>query len=706
MSKKAVGLAICSFFSTTISFADSCFVYPEARCADQIDEYHTNKVKDPFRWMEDTTSPETVKWINAQVELSTSYFSKIEQRDKIKKRLTETWNYERYSVPMKVGKVYIYSKNDGLQNQNVLYKANTSSDKGEVFFDPNKLAADGTVTLGASAFTDDGKLWAYSLATSGSDRREWKFMEVGTGKHLNDTLPLNRYGSLSFVKDNSGVFYTRFPESKQGTELKENAYFPKIYYHKLGTPASQDEVIYERPEDGELYVDAEVSDDGKWLIITTSKGTERMNEVAYKDLTKKDSQVVALINHRKNNYGFIGNDGSVLYFLTDKDAPRSKIVKVDLKSGAWSDVVSQTTHTLSNVSFLGDKLILNYMADAHTLVKIHDSRGNFVRNIDLPGIGAASGFAGKRRDSETFYKYESFNAAPTIYRYDMKTSESRIIRQTKVNLDPSTFVVKQEFYKSKDGTRVPMFIVHAKDIVLNGDNPTVLYGYGGFNVAMTPTFSPSRGVFLEMGGVLVIANIRGGSEYGKEWWEGGSRLNKQNVFDDFIAAAEWLILNKYTSTQKLAIMGGSNGGLLVGACLNQRPDLFGAAVAQVGVMDMLRFDKFTIGYMWKSDYGSTDNAADFKAMYAYSPYHNIKCCTKYPATLITTADHDDRVFPAHSFKYAAALQQAQAGTAPVIIRIETKAGHGAGKPTTKIIEETADIYAFLFKNLGMVSRGK
>jgi prolyl oligopeptidase len=701
MSKKVSVFFTGFFLIQALAFTDSALNYPAARRGDQIDDYRGTKVKDPYRWMEETDSPETKAWIEAENKVTSAYLSGITQRNQIKKRLTETWNYERYFTPSKHGDLYIYARNDGLQNQNVLYKARKIDGPSEVFFDPNKLAADGTVTLNDSSFSYDGKLWAYAISSAGSDRSEWKVMEVATGKLLADVLPPNRYEGLAWLKDNSGFFYVRFPEAKEGSELKQNTLFAKVYFHKLGTPGASDTVVYERPENGELVMGVEVSDDGKWLVISTTKGTERMNEVALKDLGKPDSPILPIVDNLKNSYNFIGNDGDALYFTTDNGAPKGKVVKVDIVSKAWSDVIPESKQTLTGVSFIGDELILNYLADAHTQVKVHRSNGKFVRDIHLPGIGAASGFGGKREDTETFYSYASFNAAPTIYRYEMKSGKSSIFRQAKVAVDLSKFEVKQVFYTSKDKTRVPMFLVHKKEMKLDGKNPTILYGYGGFNISMTPGFSASRAVWLEMGGVYAIANIRGGSEYGKAWWEGGSRLKKQNVFDDFIAAAEWLIKNKYTSTPKLAIQGGSNGGLLVGAVLNQRPDLFGAAVASVGVMDMLRFDKFTIGYMWKSDYGSPDEATDFKAMYAYSPYHNVKASTKYPATLITTADHDDRVFPAHSFKYTAAMQAAQAGTAPILIRIETKAGHGAGKPTTKIIDETADIYAFLVKNLGM-----
>ncbi len=471
----------------------------------------------------------------------------------------------------------------------------------------------------------------------------------------------------------------------------------------MGTPQSDDYVVYERPDNKEYFSGGEVSEDGNWLIITVGKGTERMNMVYFKNLTMEKAPIVPLIENLDNSWNFLGNDGSVFYFQTDKDASRGKVVKVDVlaKDRKWTDVIPETADTLNGVQFVNNQFVLNYLSDAHTKIKIYQTSGKFVRDVALPGIGTAGGFGGKRTDTETFYTYSSFNAPPTIYRYDLKTGKSTLFRKSEVKFDPSQFEVKEVFYNSKDGTRVPMFLTYKKGLKLNGQNPTILYGYGGFNIPTTPGFSIARVAWLEMGGVYASACIRGGSEYGKDWWKGGSRLNKQNVFDDFAWAGKWLIANKYTSTPKLAIQGGSNGGLLVGATLNQHPDLFGAALPAVGVMDMLRFDKFTIGWAWKSDYGDPMDPTDFKAMYAYSPYHNAKPGTKYPPTLVTTADHDDRVFPAHSFKYTAAMQFAQAGDAPILIRIQVRGGHGAGLPTALQIEQQADIYGFLVKSLGM-----
>lgn len=701
--KSLLSLVFVSFITASIP-AQNGAGYPKARRVDQVDDYHGVKVSDPYRWMEDTESAEMREWIGAENKITFDYLGKIPEREKIKARLTELWNYERIGAPSKVADgFYLYTKNDGLQNQSVWYRAKSIDDPGTIFFDPNKLRADGTAALNGSRFTEDGKLWAYGVSEAGSDRTTWRVMDTATGKDLPDTLEPNRQGVSAWLKDNSGFYYSSYAPTAKGAELKETTKFQKIYFHKLGTPQSDDYVVYERPDNGDYFSGAEISEDGEWLIITVGKGTERMNMVYFKSLKDEKAPILPLITNLDNSWNFIGNDGPVFYFQTDKDASRGKIVKVNVlaRMHNFQDVIPESTDTLGGVGFINNQFVLNYLHDAYTLIKIYETGGKFVRDVQLPGIGSAGGFGGKRADSETFYTYSSFNAPPTIYRYDMKTGKSTLFRESKVKFDPSLYEVKQVFYASKDGTKVPMFLTYKKGLKLNGRNPTILYGYGGFNIPSTPGFSIARIGWLEMGGVYAIACIRGGSEYGKDWWKGGSRLNKQNVFDDFAWAGKWLIANKYTSTPKLAIQGGSNGGLLVGATLNQHPDLFGAAIPQVGVMDMLRFDKFTIGWAWRSDYGDPTNADDFKAMYAYSPYHNAKPGTKYPATLVTTADHDDRVFPAHSFKYTAAMQEAQSGDAPVLIRIQTRGGHGAGLPTALAIEQQADIYAFLVKNLGM-----
>lgn len=693
---------VCSLF-VPLTFAQAKFEYPQAKKVDQVDDYHGTKVSDPYRWMEASDTTDVVSWIEAQNKITSDYLATIPQRDAIREKLTKLWNYERYGAPAKRGKHYFYSKNDGLQNQSVMYIADSINDPGRVFFDPNKLSTDGTVALNGTSFTQDGTLMAYALSTAGSDRTTWKVRDVETGKDLPDTLKPNRQGGVSWLKDNSGFFYSRFPDAKQGEELKGAAYYQKLYFHKLGTDQSEDYVVYERPDDKELFVGGGVSEDGNWLIISVVKGTARRNMVYFKNLTAEKAPIMPLVEVADAGYNFLGNDEGKFYFRTDKGAPRGKIVSVEAltKDRVWKDVVPESEDTMTGINLLNNQFVVNYLRHASTQIKIYGLDGKHVRDVELPGIGSAGGFGGRRGDSETFYTFSSYNSPPTIYRYDMKTGASVQFRQAKVDIVPSNYEVRQEFFTSKDGTRVPMFIVHKKGLKLDGTNPTILHGYGGFNISQTPGFSVSRIVWMDMGGVFVEVNLRGGGEYGKAWHEAGTKLKKQNVFDDFIGAGEWLIANKYTSPKKLAIQGGSNGGLLVGAVLNQRPDLFGAALPAVGVMDMLRFTQFTVGRAWTSDYGSPDNPEEFKAIYAYSPLHNVKPGTKYPATMVTTADHDDRVFPAHSFKYTAAMQAAQTGNAPILIRIETKAGHGGGKPTAKIIEEQADIYGFLMKNLEM-----
>ncbi len=682
------------------------FNYPKPAKVEQVDTYHGVKVADPYRSLEDPDAPASREWIEAENKITFAYLNSIPQRAAIKNRLTELWNYEKYSAPSREGKYYFYSKNDGLQNQAVLYVATSVTDPGRVLLDPNKLSADGTVALNGASFSDDGKLMAYGLASAGSDRTEWRVKNVETGEDLPDVLTPARQGVSSFTKDGKGFFYSRFPQETTGTEIRDISFFQKLYYHKLGTPTSEDKLIYERPDDKELFVSGGTTDDGRFLVIYVGKGTSPKNMLYYKDLSKADSQIMPIFDKIEADYTVVGNDGTTFFIKTDKDAARGKLIAYNLETKQSREVIPETAETLGAVSFINNQFVANYLKDASTAIKVYDMNGKFVRNIDLPGIGIAGGFGGKREDTETFYTYSSFNSAPTIYRYDLKTGKSEIFRQAKVKFNPNDYEVKRIFFASKDGTKVPMFITHKKGLKLDGTNPTLLYSYGGFNVPMTPGFSVSNLVWLEMGGVFAQPSIRGGSEYGEAWWKAGTKLQKQNVFDDFIGAAEYLVKENYTQPAKLAISGGSNGGLLVGATLNQRPDLFGAALPAVGVMDMLRFHKFTIGWAWTSDYGSPDNPEEFAAIYKYSPLHNIKPGTKYPAVMITTADHDDRVVPAHSFKYAATLQEANQSDKPILIRIDVKAGHGAGKPTAKIIEEAADKWAFLVKELNVQTAAK
>ncbi|NML60743.1 S9 family peptidase [Massilia sp. RP-1-19] len=678
--------------------------YPVTKKVDQQDNYHGTTIADPYRWLEDANSAETKEWVDAQNKVTQSYLGQIPERENIRQRLTKLWNYERFSVPYKEGGRYFYTRNDGLQPQSVLYTMKALSDTPRVLLDPNTLAADGTVALAGAAVSRDGKLLAYGTAASGSDWTEWKVRDIETGKDLADHLKWVKFSATAWAKDGKGFFYSRYDEPKEATKLADVNYFQKLYYHKVGTPQSADTLVYDRPDQKEWGFRAVVTDDGKYLLITATKGTAPKYRVFYKDLSRADSKVVALVDEFEASYDFIDNDGSVMYFATDKNAPRKRIVAIDVRKpleANWKQVVPESKETLMGASLLNNQLVTEYLADARSMVKVFDLKGKAVREIALPGIGSASGFNGKRKDSETFYAFTGFTNPTTIYRLDLKNGKSTVFRQPKVDFDPSQYETRQQFYTSRDGTKVPMFIVSKKGLKMDGSNPTYLYGYGGFNISLTPTFSPANLAWMEMGGVYVVANLRGGGEYGEQWHAAGTKLQKQNVFDDFIGAAEWLVANKITAPSKLAIGGGSNGGLLVGAAMTQRPELFGAAIPQVGVMDMLRFHKFTIGWAWTSDYGSSENADEFKALVKYSPLHNLKSGSCYPATMVTTADHDDRVVPAHSFKFAAAAQAAQAGGAPILIRIDTKAGHGAGKPTAKVIEEVADRWGFLSRALKM-----
>ena len=675
--------------------------YPPARKSNQVDDYHGVKVADPYRWLEDLDSEETRQWVEAENKLTFSFLNSIPERAGIRDRLTKLWDYERYGVPFKEGNRYFYTRNSGLQNQSVLYTVDTLDAQPQEVLDPNVLSADGTVAVSGMEASHDGKLLAYSLSASGSDWQEWKVRDVATGKDLSDDLKWVKFSGVSWTRDGKGFFYSRYDEPKSET-LKATNYFQKIYYHKLGTPQAEDVLVYERPDQKEWLFAGSVTEDGNYLIINVSEGTDVKSRIYYKDLNAKDAPVVKLLDDFDAAYTFVGNEGTRFWFQTDLQASRGKVIEIDVakpERSNWKVIVPESKETLQGTTLVNHKFVLNYLKDAYTQVKIYDTTGKFVNEIAFPGIGTAEGFGGKASDKETFYAFTGFTTPTTIYRYDFTTGKSTIFRQPKVDFNPNDFETKQVFYTSKDGTKVPMFITYKKGLKLDGNNPTYLYGYGGFNISLTPGFSVGNLVWMEMGGVYAQPNLRGGGEYGEEWHQAGTKLKKQNVFDDFIAAAEWLIANKYTSTPKLAIGGGSNGGLLVGAALTQRPDLFGAAIPAVGVMDMLRFQLFTIGWAWVSDYGSSANPDEFKALYAYSPLHNIKPGTSYPPTLITTADHDDRVWPGHSFKFAATLQAAQAGDAPILIRIETKAGHGAGKPTSKLIDEVADRWAFLVKTL-------
>ncbi|MCK6456542.1 MAG: prolyl oligopeptidase family serine peptidase [Phycisphaerae bacterium] len=704
-SVAAIALALgvgCS--QTGARYPNRPLVYPKAKTVDVVEDYHGTKLADPYRWMEDLDSPELKQWIDAENKVTFGYLAEIPVRDRIRARLTKLWDFERYDTPFKEGGRYFFRRNDGLQNQSVLYTVRSLDESPRVLIDPNTLSKDGTVALAGLAVTDDARYLAYALADAGSDWQRYRVRDIETGDDLPDEICWVKFSGASWTKDGKGFFYSRYDEPKGENKLKALNHYHKLYYHRLGDPQSSDTLVYERPDQKEWGFGGEVTEDGKYLVITVWQGTEQKNRVYYKDLAVTDARVIELLNDFDAEYNFIGNDGPVFWFQTDLKAPRGRVIAIDTRQPDrtyWRELIPQSEDTLLGVRVVGDRFIATYLKDAHSRVKFFGLDGTFQRDLELPGIGSVGGFTGKRGDTETFYSYTSFATPTTVYRYDFATAASSVFRRPNVDIRPDDYIVRQVFYTSKDGTRIPMFITHRRDVTLNGKNPTLLYGYGGFKAPMTPSFSVSRLVWLEMGGVFALANIRGGGEYGQEWHDAGRLAKKQNCFDDFIAAAEWLIANKYTSREKLAINGGSNGGLLVGACMTQRPDLFGAIVAQVGVMDMLRFHKFTIGWGWVSDYGSADDPEQFRVLHSYSPLHNLRPGTKYPATLITTGDHDDRVVPSHSFKFAAALQEAHAGDAPVLIRVETRAGHGAGKPTAKIIEEQSDIWAFLVRVLGV-----
>ena len=681
--------------------------YPVARKIEQTDDYFGTAVSDPFRWMEEVDSAELKTWIDAENELTQEYLAKVPVREKMQRRLMELINFERYTAPERRGTRYFYSHNSGLQNQNVLYWQEGLEGEPKVLLDPNMFSEDGTVAISSISITDDGMLAAYSIADAGSDWMKWHVRNVTTGKDLADVVEWSKFSGAAWRKDGSGFYYARYDEpaedASEAEALKTANYFHKIYFHKLGTPQMEDALVFHRPDDGELNLGAVVTEDGRYLVIHQSKGTSPNNELAVQDLHDTSKRMIRLIDTADATYAPINNDGSLFWLLTTLDAPNGKVIAIDLNQPGrehWKTVIPESTNKLSDISIIDNTFIANYLADAQSQVELHNLDGSLIERLALPAIGTAYGFGGLRKDTETFYQFSNFTTPGTTYRLDMKTRKSTLFRQPKLLFDPALYETKQIFTESKDGTRVAMFISHKKGLALEGTSPTLLYAYGGFNISLVPEFSPSHVMWMEMGGVYAQASLRGGGEYGEAWHDAGTRVRKQNVFDDFISLAEWLITNQYTTPERLAISGGSNGGLLVAACELQRPDLFGAVVAQVGVMDMLRFDKFTIGWAWKEEYGSpSEDEAEFRAIYKYSPLHNIRQGVSYPATLITTGDHDDRVFPAHSFKYTAALQAAQAGPNPILIRVETRAGHGAGMPLSKRIEATVDQFAFMANQL-------
>jgi prolyl oligopeptidase len=681
--------------------------YPQTRKDNQVDDYHGVKVADPYRWLEDDNSAETAKWVEAENKVTFGYLEKIPYRAQVKARLEQLYNFPKYTPPFRKGDYLFFTKNDGLQNQNVVYAQKGLEAAPEVLLDPNKFSADGTSRLGAFNVSEDGRYAAYGISVGGSDWQEAHVIEIATRKALTDDLKWIKFTGFGWA--GNGFFYSRFDAPEPGHELSSKNEFQKVYYHVLGSPQSDDELIYEDKQNPQRFQAVATTNDQRFAILTVSdrgKG-KRGNALYFRDLSKKEKAFTPIVTEiTDDNYVVVDNLDNKFLIATDHEAPKGKLMLYDPANSKapWKEIIPEKADSLDSAESLGGKVFATYLKDVASHVYVYSESGQLENEIELPGAGAVTGFRGNRGDRDAFFLYTSFNYPPSVFRYELATKKTSVYRAPEVHgFRPEDYETKQVFYNSKDGTRIPMFLVYKKGLKLDGSNPTLLYGYGGFNITMAPAFSPLRLALLEQGFVYASANLRGGGEYGETWHDAGTKLKKQNVFDDFIAAAEWLIANKYTSPEKLAINGGSNGGLLVGAVMNQRPELFHVAVPQVGVMDMLRFQKFTIGWNWAADYGSSDDPEQFKAIYKYSPLHNIKPGVKYPATFITTADHDDRVVPAHSFKYAATLQAAASPTNPVLIRVETKSGHGASS-TTKAIELAADIYSFLFYNLGVTPK--
>ena len=674
--------------------------YPGTKKVDTVDVYFETEVPDPYRWLEDDMSEETAEWVKAQNKVSFGYLDQIPFRDQLKSRLTELWDYEKVSSPFKEGNYTYYYKNDGLQNHYVLYRKNDNTEE-EVFLDPNSFSEDGTTSLAGLSFTKDGSMAAYSISEGGSDWRKVVVIDAESREVVEDTLVDVKFSGISW-KGNDGFYYSSY-DKPEGSELSAKTDQHKLYYHKLGTSQDQDRVIFGgTPEQKHRYVGGGVTEDGKYLVISAAVSTSG-NKLFIKDL-ERDSDITTVVDDYDSDSRVIETDGLMLYVVTNRNAPNWKIVKVDADNPApenWTDFIPETEHVLSS-STGGGYFFAEYMVDAISKVQQYQYDGTLVREITLPGIGSVGSFGGKKEDKELYYSFTNYNTPASIYKYNAEAGTSEIYWTPDIDFNSADYESKQVFYNSKDGTRVPMIITYKKGTELNGKNPTILYGYGGFNISLTPSFSITNSVWLEQGGIYAVPNLRGGGEYGKAWHNAGTKMQKQNVFDDFIAAAEYLIENKYTSPEYLAIRGGSNGGLLVGATMTQRPDLMKVALPAVGVLDMLRYHTFTAGAGWAYDYGTSEESEDmFNYLKGYSPVHNVKEGTAYPATIVTTGDHDDRVVPAHSFKFAAELQEKQSGTNPVIIRIETNAGHGAGKPTSKIIAEQADIFSFTLFNMGM-----
>jgi len=676
--------------------------YPVTNKVEVSDEYFGTTVEDPYRWLEDDNSEETAEWVKAQNEVTFSYLEKLPYRKEISERMTELWNYPRYSTPFKEAGKYYFFKNDGLQNQSVLYMTDKLDGEPIVALDPNKLSDDGTVALSGIELSEDGKYMVYKISRSGSDWNEVFIKDMETGKLLEDHIEWVKFSGIDWY--DGGFFYSSYDKPEEGSELSNSNEYHKVYYHKLGTTQVDDKLIYEDKEHAKRNCYAGLTDDKRFLIISLMEASSG-NALSIRDLNCKFNNFTPIITSFEDDFSIVGNNEDELFALTNIDAPKYRLVKFNINKPEkenWTELIPEKNDVLQSVQLAGGKIIVRYMKDAHSVMQVYNNDGSFGYDIKLPGIGSVEGFSCKQKETIGFYSYSSYNTPGEIYKFDFETKESTLHYRPEVKFDPDEFIVKQEFYKSKDGTKVPMFIIHKKGIELNGKNPTLLYAYGGFSISQTPGFSVTRMVFMEHGGVMVVANLRGGGEYGEEWHEAGTKLQKQNVFDDFIAAGEYLVDKKYTSPEKLACMGGSNGGLLVGAVINQRPDLFKVAFPLVGVMDMLRYHKFTIGWAWAGDYGTSEDSKEmFEYLYKYSPYHAITEGGKYPAVMAGTADHDDRVVPAHTFKYMARLQEYNAGDLPVLVRIDVKAGHGAGKPTAKRIEEYVDMWSFMYYHLGV-----
>ncbi len=672
--------------------------YPETKKTDVVDTYFGTEVADPYRWLEDDNSEETKAWVQAQEDVTKGYLNEIPYREKIKSRLTEIWDYPKVSAPFKSGGVWFKYKNEGLQAQSVLYKLENPEDEGEVFIDPNKLSEDGTVSLGTFGVSDDGKYFAYGISRGGSDWKEFFVKDMATGQDLDDHIQWVKFSGISWYKD--GFFYSRYPKPENEDVLKGENKNNKIYYHKIGTPQSEDKLFYEDPSHPDWGFGAYLTEDRSYMIINVTESTSG-NALYIKDMRNSKSPIVKVIeNFEKDHWVMDHHDGKLLV-MTNYEAPNYRLMAIDPANSAienWTNVIPEKTNVFKGISIIGNKMIATYLQDARSKVEVYDMHGSYLYDIDF-GIGSVGGFGGKKEDTYTFYTVSGFTNPSTIYKYDVETNTSEFFDRSKIDFDPEKYETKQVFYTSKDGTKVPMFLVYKKGLELDGNNPTLLYGYGGFNVSMGPGFRTTALILLEQGGIFAVANIRGGGEYGEKWHMAGTKMKKQNVFDDFIAAGEYLIKEGYTSKKKLGIQGGSNGGLLIGACMTQRPDLFAVALPQVGVLDMLRYHKFTIGRYWATDYGTSEESKEmFDYLLNYSPLHNIKNNIEYPATMIFTADHDDRVVPAHSFKFAAELQDKYKGNTPMLIRIESKAGHGAGTSTQKVIEQYADLWTFFFQN--------